>query len=105
MYFPSKCVRPITIYLSKCINHVIIVLVQYHNRLWVLYLNCTHGYLQFDMLVAIVSVRNNETSFLGRVLQTIRVQAQKKSFSHLLPGYQTPTLIIMFTKYSPLLKI
>ena len=60
MYFPSKCV--ITIYLSKCINHVIIVLVQYHNRLWVLYSNCTRGYLQFDMLVAIVSVRNNETS-------------------------------------------
>ena len=60
MYFPSKCV--ITIYLSKCINHVIIFLVQCHNRLWVLYLNCTRGYLQFDMLVAIVSVRNNETS-------------------------------------------
>ena len=59
MYFPSKCV--ITIYLSKCINHVIILLVQYHNRLWVLYSNCTRRYLQFDMLVAIVSVRNNET--------------------------------------------
>ena len=26
-----------------------------------LYSNCTRGYLQFDMLVAIVSVRNNET--------------------------------------------
>ena len=51
----------ITIYLSKCINHVIIFLVQYHNILWVLYLDCTSGYLQFDMLVAIVSVRNNET--------------------------------------------
>ena len=59
MYFSSKCV--ITIYLSKCINHVIILLVQYHNRLWLLYLNCTLGYVQFDMLVAIVSVRNNET--------------------------------------------
>ena len=60
MYVPSKCV--ITMYLSKYINHVIILLVQYHNRLWVLYLNCTRGYLQFDMLVAIVSVGNNETS-------------------------------------------
>ena len=61
MYFPSICVITIN-YVSKCINHVKIVLVQYHNRLWVLYLNCTRGYLQFDMLVAIVSVRNNETS-------------------------------------------
>ena len=59
-YFQSECV--ITIYLSKCINHVTILLVQYHNILWVLYLDCTSGYLQFDMLVAIVSVRNNETS-------------------------------------------
>ena len=59
MYFPSKCV--ITIYMSKYINHVIILLVQYHNILWVLYLDYTSGYLQFDMLVAIVSVRNNET--------------------------------------------
>ena len=31
------------------------------NILWVLYLDCTSGYLQFDMLVAIVSVRNNDT--------------------------------------------
>ena len=59
MYFLSKCV--ITIYLSKCINHVIILLVRYHNILLVLYLDCTRGYLQFDMLVAVVSVRNNET--------------------------------------------
>ena len=54
MYFPSKCV--INIYVSECINHVIMLLVQYHKRLWVLYLNCTRGYLQFDMLVAIVSI-------------------------------------------------
>ena len=28
------------------------IIIRYHNRLWVLYLGCTHGYLQFDMLVA-----------------------------------------------------
>ena len=56
--FLSQCV--IIIYLSKMTNHVLIVLVTYRNRLWVLYLDCTRGYLQFDMLVAIVSVRNNE---------------------------------------------
>ena len=40
---------------------ILILLVSHHNRLWVQYLKCTRGYLQFDMLVAIVSVRNNET--------------------------------------------
>ena len=49
------------IYLLKLTNQVLIVLVPYHNILWVLYLDCTRGYLQFDMLVAIVSLRNNET--------------------------------------------
>ena len=57
--FPSQSV--IIIYLSKMTNQVLIVLVPYRNRHWVLYLDCTHGCLQFDMLVAIVSVRNNET--------------------------------------------
>ena len=38
---------------------IVIVLVSHHNKLWVLYLDCTRGYLQFDMLVAVVSVRNN----------------------------------------------
>ena len=37
------------------------MLVQYHNRLWVYYLDCTRRYIQFDMLVAMVSVINNET--------------------------------------------
>ena len=57
--FPSQCV--IIIYLSKMTNQVLIVLVPYRNRHWVLYLDCTRGYLQFDMLVAIISARNNET--------------------------------------------
>ena len=57
--FLSQCV--FIIYLSKLTNQVLIVLVPYRNRLWVPYLDCTRGYLQFDMLVAIVSVRNNET--------------------------------------------
>ena len=56
--FLSQCV--IIIYLSKMTNQVLIVLVTYRNRLWLLYLDCTREYLQFDMLVAIVSVRNNE---------------------------------------------
>ena len=73
MYFPSKCV--INIYVSECINHVIILLVQYHKRLWVLYLNCTRGYLQFDMLVAIVSVRNNDSTTI----------AKKQTIQHLPP--------------------
>ena len=30
-----------------------------------LYLDCTRGYLQFDMLVAMVSVRNNDTYLFG----------------------------------------
>ena len=51
----------IIIYLSKLTNKVLIVLVPYRNTLLILYLDCTRGYLQFDMLVAIVSVRNNET--------------------------------------------
>ena len=51
----------IIIYLSKLTNQVLIVLVQYHNRLWVQYFDCSRGYLQFDMLVAIVSDRGNET--------------------------------------------
>ena len=54
MYFLSKCVITIDKSGYNC-------LVQYHNTLWVLYLDCTRGYLQFDMLVAIVSVRNNDT--------------------------------------------
>ncbi len=57
--FLSQCV--IIIYLSKMTNQVLIVLVPYRNRLWVLYLDCTRGYLQIGMLVAIFSVRNNET--------------------------------------------
>ena len=47
------------------------------------YWDCTRGYLQFDMLVAIVSVTNNETCIflvLGRVPQTIRVPAQNVIF-------------------------
>ena len=56
--FLSQCV--IIIYLSKMTNQVLIVLVTYRNRLWVLYLDCTRRYLQFDMLVGIVPVRNNE---------------------------------------------
>ncbi len=86
-YFPSECI--ITFFSSKLTNQVEIVLVPYQNKLWVLYLDCTRGYLQFDMLVAIVSVRNNETSLLGRVLQTIRVPAQNVIFL---------TMVIMFTK-------
>ena len=58
-HFPSECV--ITIYLSKLTNQVLILLHQYYNRLWVLFFDCTHRYLQCDMLVVIVSVRNNET--------------------------------------------
>ena len=61
-YFPIECVIPI--YLSKLINQVVVVLVPYHNKLWVLCLDCTRGYIQFDMLVAIFSVRNNETCLL-----------------------------------------
>ena len=45
----------------KLTNQVLIVLVQYRNRIWVLYFDCTRGYLQFDMLVAMVSASNNET--------------------------------------------
>ena len=96
MYFPSKCV--IKMYLSKCINHAIILLVQYHNRLWVLYLNCTRGYLQFDMLVAMVSVRNYETNLFRTVSADDKCTSTKRHFSHLLPGYQAFTLVIMFTK-------
>ena len=58
-YFPGECI--ITMFMSKLTNQIEIVFVPYHNKLWVLYLDCTRGYLQFDMLVAIVSVRNNET--------------------------------------------
>ena len=78
--FPTECV--ITIYLSKLTNQVFILLVQYHNRSWVLhvYLDCTRGYLQFDMLVAMISVRNNETCILGRVRHTIRVPTQNVIF-------------------------
>ena len=36
------------------------MLVSYHNIIWVLYLDCTRGYLQFDILAAIVFVGNNE---------------------------------------------
>ena len=89
-YFPSECF--ITIYLSKLTNHVLILLVQYQNRLCVLYLGCTRGYLQFDMLVAIVCVRNNETCLWGT--------STKHNFSRLLLAYRTSTLVIMFTKYA-----
>ena len=57
--FLNQCV--IIIYVSKLTNQVLIGLVPYRNRLRVLYLDCTRGYLQFDMLVAIFFVRNNET--------------------------------------------
>ena len=57
------------------------------------------------MLVDIISVRNKfpritKHSFLGRVPQAIRVGPTdtKRNFSHLLPGYQMATLVIMFTK-------
>ena len=55
-YFLSQCV--IIIYLSKLTNEGLVVLFQHHNILWVVYLGCSRGYLQFDMLVAIVSVRS-----------------------------------------------
>ena len=42
-YFSSKSV--ITIDLSKLTNQVLILLVKHHSKLWVLYLDCTHGYL------------------------------------------------------------
>ena len=58
-YFASECV--IIIYLSKLTNQVLILLVQYHTRLCVFYFDCTRGYLQFDMLFAIVAITNNET--------------------------------------------
>ena len=44
---------------------VLIMLVRYHNILSLLYLDCTRRYLQFDMLVAIVSVMNNKTCLFG----------------------------------------
>ena len=50
-YFSSESF--ITIYLSKLTNQVLILLVSHHNKLCVLYLDCTRGYLQFDILVAI----------------------------------------------------
>ena len=53
--FLSQCV--IIMYLSKMTNQVLIVLVPYRNRLWVLYLDCTRGYIQFDMLVAGITKR------------------------------------------------
>ena len=57
--FPRECV--IAIYLSILTNRVLHVLVPYHNILWLIYFDCTRGCLRFDMLVAIVSVRNNDT--------------------------------------------
>ena len=38
---------------------ILILLFSHHNRLGVLYLQCTRGYLQSYMLVAVVSVRVN----------------------------------------------
>ena len=74
--------------MSKLTNQVVIVFVPYHNKRCVLYLDCTRGYLQFDTLVAIVSVRNNETCiFLGCVPHTIRVPAQN-IISSLIAGVQ-----------------
>ena len=61
-------------------------LVSHHNKLWVLYLDCTRGYLQSDMLVAMVYLRNNETClFLGRIPQPSRVP-HKMSFFSLIAG-------------------
>ena len=93
MYFPSKCV--IKMYLSKCINHAIIWLVQYHNRLWVLYLNCTRGYLQFDMLVAMVSVRNYETNLFRTV------SADDKGSSIIVIIFTSVHSVLFFVTPSP----
>ena len=57
--YPSESV--IIIYFLKWNNQPLILLHQYHNRHWMLYLDCTRGYLLFDMLLAMVSVSNNKT--------------------------------------------
>ena len=80
--------------MSKLTNQVVIVLVPYHNKLWVLYLDCTRGYLQFDMLVAIVSVRNNETCIFRTRSADDYGTGTKRHFSHLLPGYKMSTMIL-----------
>ena len=49
------------IYFSKLTNQVLVLLHQDHNILWMLYLDFTRGYLQFDMLLAMVFVSNNKT--------------------------------------------
>ena len=91
-YFLSQCV--VIIYLSKLTNQVLSVLVQWHNRLWVLYLDCSRGYLQFDMLVAIVSARSNETcSFLDSFCRRLGYRHKTSCFSLIAgvpdvhPGY------------------
>ena len=82
--FFSNCV--IIVYFSKLTNQVIIVLVQCQNRLWVLYLDCTHVYLQFDMLVATVDVMNHGTCLFRTRSADDYGSSTKRHFSHLLPS-------------------
>ena len=58
------------------------------------YLDCTRRYLQFDMLVAIVSVMNNETCLFGtRSSDDLGYQRKTSIFSlsagvtNIHPGY------------------
>ena len=74
------------LYLSKLTNQLLILLVQYHNRLRVLYLYCTRRYLQFDMLAAIVSVMNNETCLFWAAFRRRFGYQHKTSFFALIAG-------------------
>ena len=79
-------------------THALILIVSYQNSLWVLCLDCTRGYLHFDMLVAMVSVRNNDTCLFGMCCAGDYGTSIKRNLYHSLPRYQMSTLVIMFTK-------